>query len=45
MNYFFVHIKTIHNEIITVPNSHFFEKSFSVSERKGDEVGGDAMIG
>jgi small-conductance mechanosensitive channel len=40
MNYFFVHIKTIHNEIITVPNSHFFEKSFPVSERKGDEVGG-----
>jgi small-conductance mechanosensitive channel len=36
MNYFFVHIKTIDNEIITVPNSHFFEKSFSVSEHTGD---------
>lgn len=35
MDYFFVHIKTIDNEIITIPNSHFFEKSFSVSERKG----------
>ena len=27
MNYFFVHIKTDDNEIITIPNSHFFEKS------------------
>lgn len=34
MNYFFVHIKTDANEIITIPNSHFFEKSFSVSEKK-----------
>ena len=34
MNYFFVHIKTADNEIITIPNSHFFEKSFSVSEKK-----------
>lgn len=34
MNYFFVHIKTDDNEIITIPNSHFFEKSFSVSEKK-----------
>lgn len=32
LNYFFVHIKTKDNEIITIPNSHFFEKSFSVSE-------------
>ena len=31
MNYFFVHIKTKDNEIITIPNSHFFEKSFSLS--------------
>ena len=30
LNYFFVHIKTDHNEIVTIPNSHFFEKSFSV---------------
>jgi small-conductance mechanosensitive channel len=34
MNYFFVHIKTNNNEIITIPNSHFFEKSFSVTENK-----------
>ena len=31
MNYIFVHIKTKDNEIITIPNSHFFEKSFSLS--------------
>ena len=34
LNYFFVHIKTLDNEIITIPNSHFFDKSFSVSEHK-----------
>jgi small-conductance mechanosensitive channel len=34
MNYFFVHIKTNDNEIITIPNAHFFEKSFSVTENK-----------
>ena len=34
LNYFFVHIKTPDNEIITIPNSHFFDKSFAVSERK-----------
>ncbi len=34
MNYFFVHLKTNDNEIITIPNSHFFEKSFSVSYKK-----------
>ena len=34
MNYFFVNIKTGDNEIITIPNSHFFEKSFSVTENK-----------
>ena len=34
LNYFFVHLKTIDNEIITIPNSHFFDKSFSVSELK-----------
>lgn len=34
MNYFFVHLKTDDNEIITIPNSHFFEKSFSVTENK-----------
>jgi small-conductance mechanosensitive channel len=35
MNYFFVHLKTNDNEIITIPNSHFFEKSFSITENKG----------
>lgn len=34
MNYFFVHIKTNDDEIITIPNSHFFDKSFSVGEKK-----------
>ena len=34
MNYFFVHLKTNDNEIITIPNSHFFDKSFSVAENK-----------
>ena len=34
LNYFFVHLKTKENEIITIPNSHFFDKSFSVSENK-----------
>ncbi len=33
MDYFFVHIITERNEIVTIPNSHFFEKSFSVSEK------------
>ena len=32
LNYFFVHIKTQDNEIVTIPNSHFFDKSFSVLE-------------
>ena len=30
LNYFFTHLKTKENEIITIPNSHFFDKSFSV---------------
>ncbi len=30
LNYFFIHIKTKQNEIITIPNSHFFEKSFAM---------------
>jgi len=34
MNYFFVHLKTNDNEINSIPNSHFFEKSFSVTENK-----------
>lgn len=32
MNYFFVHVKTPDNEIITIPNSHFFERTFSASQ-------------
>jgi small-conductance mechanosensitive channel len=36
MNYFFVHIKTDNNAIITIPNSHFFEKSFLVSDKKNN---------
>ena len=34
MNYFFVHIKTDNNEVITIPNSHFFDRSFSVMDNK-----------
>jgi small-conductance mechanosensitive channel len=34
LNYFFVHLKTTNNEIITIPNSHFFDKSFSILEPK-----------
>jgi small-conductance mechanosensitive channel len=34
MNYFFVHLKTKDNEIITIPNSQFFDKSFSVIDNK-----------
>jgi small-conductance mechanosensitive channel len=37
LTYFFVHIKTADNEIITIPNSHFFEKSFSIAEKKEKE--------
>ncbi len=33
LNYFFIHIKTNQNEIITIPNSHFFEKSFAIIEK------------
>lgn len=32
LNYFFVHVKTVKNEIITIPNSHFFDKSFSITD-------------
>ncbi len=34
LNYFFVHIKTKNNELVTIPNSHFFEKSFSILENR-----------
>ena len=32
LNYFFVYLKTKDNEIITVPNSHFFSQSYSICE-------------
>jgi small-conductance mechanosensitive channel len=34
MNYFFIHIKTENNEVITIPNSHFFQSSYSVLDKK-----------
>ena len=34
MNYFFVHIKTKENEVVTIPNSHFFDRSYSILENK-----------
>ncbi len=34
MNYFFVHLKTNDNKIITIPNAHFFQISFSITENK-----------
>lgn len=34
MNYFFVHLRTKENETITIPNAHFFDKSFSVLSSK-----------
>jgi small-conductance mechanosensitive channel len=34
MNYFFVHLKTKDNEVVTIPNSHFFDRSYSVIENK-----------
>lgn len=34
LNYFFVHIRIAENEIVTIPNSHFFIKSYSISENK-----------
>ena len=33
MNYFFIHIKTENNEVITIPNSHFFQSSYSVLDK------------
>lgn len=36
LNYFFVHIKSPKDEIITIPNSHFFSSSFSVTEKKDE---------
>jgi small-conductance mechanosensitive channel len=37
LNYFFVHLKTDTNEIVTIPNSHFFDRSFSISPPKEKE--------
>lgn len=34
LTYFFVHLKTADGEIITVPNSHIFQKSISMIEKK-----------
>ncbi len=34
MNYFFVHIKTDNNDVVTIPNSHFFETPFSIIANK-----------
>lgn len=34
LTYFFVHLRTKDNEIITIPNSDFFEKTFTISEQK-----------
>ncbi|MFM2386988.1 MAG: hypothetical protein RL660_1745 [Bacteroidota bacterium] len=36
LNYFFVHVKTEDNAIITIPNSHFFDKSFSILASKNN---------
>ncbi len=38
MNYFFVHIKTKENEVVTIPNSHFFDRSYSVIENKQNQT-------
>jgi small-conductance mechanosensitive channel len=34
LSYFFVHLKTVNDEIITIPNAHFFDKSISVLDPK-----------
>ena len=38
LNYFFVHLKTKDNEVVTIPNSHFFDKSFSISSQKENHI-------
>jgi small-conductance mechanosensitive channel len=38
LNYFFVHLKTKENEIIIIPNSHFFDKSFSISDNNKSRI-------
>jgi small-conductance mechanosensitive channel len=37
MNYFFIHLKTDDNEIVTVPNSHFFDRSFSIMDKRKNQ--------
>ena len=41
LNYFFIHLKTANNEIITIPNSKLFQKSISIIGKKDktDTVG------
>jgi small-conductance mechanosensitive channel len=34
LSYFFVILKTEQDTITTIPNSHFFDKSFSIAEKK-----------
>lgn len=34
LNFFFVHLKTKDNEIITIPNTHLFDKAYSIIEKK-----------
>jgi len=34
LTYFFVHLKTASGELITIPNSHIFQKSISMIEKK-----------
>ena len=34
LNYFFVHLRTREHETITIPNSHFFSMSVSVTDKK-----------
>lgn len=33
LTYFFVHLKTASGELITIPNSHVFQKSISLTEK------------
>ncbi len=37
LTYFFIHLKTKSGEIITIPNSLFFQKPISVLEKKEEE--------
>jgi small-conductance mechanosensitive channel len=38
MNYFFVHLKTKENKVVTIPNSHFFDRSYSVIENNQNQT-------